>query len=186
VFRIQDRFKKTERSFLAYLWPLFRFLVASSWWLTRRHARQQYDFIHIHNVPDFLVFAAWYPKLTGARIILDIHDIVPEFFVSKFGKAPHGMSAALLKGMERASAGFSDHVIVANDLWLDRYAIRTRTTGRCTALINNVDTRVFPAAAAPPAGRQADRLVPGRTPSGTKASTSPSGVQEDQRRAAQR
>ena len=143
VFRIQNRFRKTERSFLAYLWPLFRFLVSSSWWVTRRHARQRYDFIHVHNIPDFLVFAAWYPKLTGARIILDIHDIVPEFFASKFGKASHGMSATLLKWMERASAGFADHVIIANDLWLDRYAERTGTTGRCTALINNVDTRVF-------------------------------------------
>lgn len=143
LFRIQDRFKKTEQSLLAYVWPLFRFLVSSSWWVTRRHARRHYDLLHIHNIPDFLVFAAWYPKLTGARIILDIHDIVPEFFASKFGKASHGMSATLLKWMERASAGFADQVIIANDLWLDRYAVRTRTTGRCTALINNVDTRVF-------------------------------------------
>ena len=143
LFRIQDRFKKTERSLLAYVWPLFRFLVSSSWWVTRRHARQRYDFLHIHNIPDFLVFAAWYPKLTSARIILDVHDIVPEFFASKFGKASHGMFATLLKGMERASAGFADHVIVANDLWLDRYAVRTHMTGRCTAFINNVDTRVF-------------------------------------------
>jgi glycosyltransferase involved in cell wall biosynthesis len=143
VFRIQNRFKKTERSFLAHLLPLFRFLVSSSWWVTRQHARQHYDFIHVHNVPDFLVFAAWYPKLTGSRIILDIHDIVPEFFASKFGKTSRGMSATLLKWMERASARFADHVIVANDLWLDRYAVRTGTTGRCTAFINNVDTRVF-------------------------------------------
>ena len=59
------------------------------------------------------------------------------------GKGPHGLSATLLQWMERASAGFADHVIIANDLWLDRYSVRTRTTGRCTAFINNVDTRVF-------------------------------------------
>jgi len=143
VFRIQDRFKKAERSLLAYVWPLFRFLVTSSWWVTRRHARRPYDFLHIHNIPDFLVFAAWYPKLTGARVILDVHDIVPEFFASKFGKGSRGLTATLLKWMERASAGFADHVIIANDLWLNRYAERTRTAGRCTAFINNVDTRVF-------------------------------------------
>ena len=41
--------------------------------------------IHVHSVPDFLVFAALVPKLLGARIILDIHDILPEFYASKFG-----------------------------------------------------------------------------------------------------
>ena len=143
VFRIQDRFKKAERSLAAYAWPLVRFLAASSWWVTRRHARKPYDFLHVHNIPDFLVFAAWYPKLTGARIILDVHDIVPEFFASKFGKGSRGVTATLLRWMERVSARLADHVIVANDLWLDRYTARTGTAGRCTAFINNVDTRVF-------------------------------------------
>jgi len=32
----------------------------------------------------FLVFAAWYPKLTGTKLILDIHDVVPELFANKF------------------------------------------------------------------------------------------------------
>jgi glycosyltransferase involved in cell wall biosynthesis len=143
VFRIQDRFEKAEQTKLAYLWPLLRFLRAAMHWLTRRHASGPYDLLHIHNVPDFMVFAGWYPKLTGARIILDIHDIVPEFFASKFGMMPKGLTFALLCWMERASAAFADHVIIANDLWLTKYALRTRTAGRCTAFINNVDSSVF-------------------------------------------
>ncbi len=143
VFRIQDRFSKGERNLTAYLWPLLRFLATSSWGVTRRHARKRYDFLHIHNVPDFLVFAAWYPRLTGAKIILDIHDIVPEFFASKFGRKSRGLLFSLLKGMERASAAFAHYVIIANDLWLYRYTARTRAEGRCIAFINNVDARVF-------------------------------------------
>ena len=73
-----------------------------------------------------MVFAAWYPKLTGARIILDIHDIVPEFYASKFDIVPKGMTFALLGWMERASAAFAHHIIIANDLWLGKYAARTR------------------------------------------------------------
>jgi glycosyltransferase involved in cell wall biosynthesis len=45
--------------------------------------------------------------------------------------------------MERASAAFADHTIIANHLWLEKYARRTRTIGRCTAYINNVDASVF-------------------------------------------
>lgn len=143
VFRIQDRFGKTERSKLAYLWPLLRFLGMSSRWITKSHFRKPYDLFHIHNVPDFMVFSAWYPKLTGTRIILDIHDIVPEFFASKFRMDAEGITFGLLRWMERASAAFADHVIIANHLWLEKYARRTRTIGRCTAYINNVDASVF-------------------------------------------
>jgi glycosyltransferase involved in cell wall biosynthesis len=143
VFRIQDRFEKGEQTKFAYLWPLLRFLRAAMRRVTRRHASEPYDLLHIHNVPDFMVFAGWYPKLMGARIILDIHDIVPEFFASKFGILPKGLTFALLCWMERASAAFAHHVIIANDLWLTKYARRTRTAGRCTAFINNVDSSVF-------------------------------------------
>ncbi|MGI9087588.1 MAG: glycosyltransferase [Chthoniobacterales bacterium] len=143
VFRIQDRLGKTERTRFSYLWPLLRFLKTSSHWVTSRHAAKPYDLLHIHNVPDFMVFAAWYPKLTGARVILDIHDIVPEFYASKFGILPKGMTFALLRWMERVSASFAHHVIIANDLWRAKYAERTRTDGRCTAFINNVDASVF-------------------------------------------
>lgn len=143
VFRIQDRFEKAEQTKFAYLWPLLRFLRAAMRWVTPRHASEPYDLLHIHNVPDFMVFAGWYPKLTGARIILDIHDIVPEFFASKFGMMPKGLTFALLCWMERASAAFADHVIIGNDLWLTKYTMRTRTAGRCTAFINNVDSSVF-------------------------------------------
>src|ERR1700722_8661509 len=57
LFRIQDRFQKTEKSKLAYAWVLLRFLAASFWNLTRGHIRKRYDLVHVHNMPDFLVFA---------------------------------------------------------------------------------------------------------------------------------
>lgn len=152
IYRIQERLKKNEKTLAGYLWPLVRFLVVSSWHVTRRHARRRYDLVHIHNIPDFLVFAAWYPRLTGTRVILDIHDIVPEFFVSKFvvptrksktaGSAQRLLFRSLLF-MERCSAAFANHIIIANHLWLDRYTERTQTQGRCTAMINYVDPKIF-------------------------------------------
>jgi glycosyltransferase involved in cell wall biosynthesis len=152
VFRLQDRFGKTERSRFSYLWPLLRFLKAAASAVTSRHSAARYDLLHIHNVPDFMVFAAWYPKLTGARIILDIHDIVPEFYVSKFGILPKGLTYSMLRWMERASARFAHHIIIANDLWLRKYASRTNTDGRITPFINNVDSAMF----VPRARRRAD------------------------------
>jgi glycosyltransferase involved in cell wall biosynthesis len=143
IFRIQDRAAKKERSKLDYLWPLLRFLAVTSMRLSRRHLQQPYDIVHVHNIPDFLVFAAWYPKVTGVPVILDIHDIVPEFFASKFRVTSTGITRRLLMWMERASAGFADRVIIANHLWLDKYARRTGLNGRCTVFINHVDAKLF-------------------------------------------
>jgi len=143
VFHIQNRGAKSERSKLAYLWPLLRFLALTSVRLTRLHFREPYDIVHVHNIPDFLVFAAWYPKLTGVPLILDIHDIVPELFASKFRTGLTGMVRRLLLWMERASAAFADCVIIANHLWLDKYARRTGLNGRCTVFINHVDAKLF-------------------------------------------
>ncbi len=143
VFRIQNRFRKAQRTRLAYLWPVLRFLGVASWKVGRAHARNRYDLVHVHNMPDFLVFAAGFPKLTGARVILDIHDIVPEFYASKFSGRAHARTTAILRWVERRSARFADHVIVSNHLWAETFAARTGTRDRCSVFINNVDSRSF-------------------------------------------
>jgi len=143
VHRIQDRIGKREKGKLSYLWPLLRFLFVSSRHVSRHHGNRPYDLVHVHNIPDFIVFSAWYPKVKGTPVILDVHDIVPEFFTSKFGQKPKGMMFGLLKLMERVSAAFADHVIIANDLWLEPYSKRTGTKGRCTPYINYVNSALF-------------------------------------------
>lgn len=143
LFRIQPRYGKNEKSKLSFLLPLVRFLFVSSAWIARRHSRNPYDLLHIHNVPDFLVFAAAYPRLTGAKVILDIHDIVPEFYASKFGVPPNSPPITMLRWMERASAMVADKIIIANHLWLEKFAARTGANGKCSVFINNVDAKVF-------------------------------------------
>ena len=62
----------------------------------QRADREPYDLIHVHSVPDFEVFAALWPKLRGSKIILDIHDIIPEFYASKFGIGPQTITFKML------------------------------------------------------------------------------------------
>lgn len=143
VLRIQDRFTKNQQSSSSFLWPLVRFLFVSSWCLMLRHLRKRFDVVHVHNIPDFLVFAAWLPKFTGAKIILDIHDIVPEFFASKFGASEKSMLVRGLKLIEKLSASFADQIILANHLWLDKYVQRSAPSEKCSVFINNVDTGIF-------------------------------------------
>lgn len=132
-----------ESSPWTYVLRHLRFLVAASAAVTRMHAREHYDVIHIHNIPDFLVFAAWYPKLTGAKLILDIHDVVPELFEMKFHSGVKKLYIAALRALEKLSAKFVDHVIISNDLWREKLTARSVDERRCSVLVNHVDSTVF-------------------------------------------
>lgn len=142
VIRIQTR-ERNERGKRDYLWRMLRFLMNSTLkiWELRRH--KEYDLIHVHSVPDFEVFAAFPAKLKGAKIILDIHDIVPEFYAAKFGAASNGLVFRFLVGLEQASAAFAHHVIIANDLWKQKLVRRSVPATKCTSLINYPDLDIF-------------------------------------------
>jgi len=142
VYRVQHR-EHNERNKWSYAWRLLCFLVRSSAELTRLQKRNRYDVIHIHNMPDFLVFAAWYPKLTGAKLILDIHDVVPELFANKFRTKVKSTYVGLLKAIEKMSATFVDHVIVSNHLWYETVIARSAPAEKCSVLINHVDPDMF-------------------------------------------
>lgn len=143
LHRIQDRFGKTESSKSSYLWPLLRFLVASLRWMIRAHRQTHFDLVHVHNVPDFLVFAAWYSRCRGSRVILDIHDMLPEFFGSKFRTSNRSALVWGLKLAERISAAMAHHIIIANDLWLEKYTARSAPKEKCSVFINYVDEEIF-------------------------------------------
>lgn len=143
VYRPQHR-RVTEAAATTYLAKLLVFLARATALISARHARRPYDVLHVHNVPDFLVFAAWLPKLTGARIILDIHDIVPELYSDKFKRPTNSWTFRTLRWIERRSSRFADHVIVAGDLWRDRLIARAGLRPESvTTLLNHPDRRLF-------------------------------------------
>jgi glycosyltransferase involved in cell wall biosynthesis/peptidoglycan/xylan/chitin deacetylase (PgdA/CDA1 family) len=142
VYRNQYR-TKNEHNKWTFAWRLLRFLATSSLFVAHRHSRVRYDLVHVHNVPDFLVLAACYPKWTGAKVILDIHDIVPELFASKFKAGHAGWYVSLLRRTEKLSASFADHVIVSNHLWQKTLIARSVPEEKCSVVLNHVDTGIF-------------------------------------------
>lgn len=142
VYRIQTRVVN-EKGRISYLLRIARFFVVATVILTKMHLFKRYSVVHVHSVPDFLVFAALIPRLLGASVILDIHDIFPEFYASKFGLRSDTVLFRLLLLMERASAAFADHVIVANELWRAKLIARSVSKDKCTSIRNYPDTNIF-------------------------------------------
>ena len=142
VFRIQKR-KIDETGPFSYLIKLLLFFVRSAWFLAARQFREPYDLIHVHSVPDFEVFATIVPRLFGTQVILDIHDIVPEFYASKFKVSEHSLIFRVLVLVERLSIAYSSHVIIANHLWHEKLTRRSVRPEKCTAIINYPDPTIF-------------------------------------------
>ncbi|NHZ70231.1 MAG: glycosyltransferase, partial [Proteobacteria bacterium] len=108
-------------SFAPYIWQYVRFLFAAMWLLTRLHLRDRFDVIHVNNMPDFIVFAALPAKLLGAKVILDLHDPMPELFAAKFEAGSKHPAVRIVTLVERISIGFADRAICVQQVHLETF-----------------------------------------------------------------
>src|SRR5882762_11075068 len=116
VTRLQGRlFDETGR--FSYLWRVLLFLARALYHVSINDLSQHYDIVHVHSVPDFLVFTALLPRLRGVPVILDIRDILPEFYASKFEVSERSPGFRFLCFVERLCARFASHVIIASHTW---------------------------------------------------------------------
>ena len=142
VVRLQGR-DKTEEAPSSHLLKILCFMLLSLVVIGARQLRRHYDIVHVHNVPDFLVFSAFVSKMMGAKIILDIHDILPELYAGKYNATPTSWVFRGLLLAERLSCRFADHVLVANHLWHERLIRRAVPVQKCAAMLNYPDLRLF-------------------------------------------
>jgi glycosyltransferase involved in cell wall biosynthesis len=103
------------RSHFRYLLAYVEFFIRCSFKSALLHLRRHYRLVHVNNMPDFLVFCTVIIKLLGARVILDIHDPMPDTFAWKFRGGHKGFLYKLLLAQERLSAWYSDAVVTVSD-----------------------------------------------------------------------
>lgn len=142
IYRLQAR-RFDERSVFSYLRKWLLFFTRAAFTLTFLHLHHRYDIIHYHNIPNFGVFCSIIPSLTGAKIILDIHDIVPEYFMRKFKTGPSHPLVRLLKFIERAACVYADHVITVTPIWFRKLTSRSVSPSKCTIIMNLPDPELF-------------------------------------------
>jgi glycosyltransferase involved in cell wall biosynthesis len=121
--------------------------------MARMHAQRRYTLVYVFGIPNLLVRAAAVPRLSGARIVLDVRDPMPEFFMSKYGlAADHRLVKALL-AEERISCRYATQIVTVHDAMKD-LLLRTGVPAEKIGVVFNApDPRVFDA---PPAGPPRD------------------------------
>jgi len=142
IYRIKER-NLNEKRKTDYILRLLSFFFLSSFFILKLFIQKKYEVFHIHNIPDFLVFTAFIPKLFGSKIILDIHDIMPEFYIQKFNASQDHILVKLLKLIEKISMVFANHVLVSNDIWKKILATRSIPEKKITVILNAPDDSYF-------------------------------------------
>jgi glycosyltransferase involved in cell wall biosynthesis len=145
---------------VGYLRRDITFLVRAALAVGRLHRRRQYDVIHVHSMPDYLVFAALLPKLTGAKVVLDLHDLVPELYASKFGTGRLSrLVARVAKLVERRSVAFADGALSVHKPHLEALLTHGNPPEKFTIVMNSPDTRLFARREVNPPGKRPFTLI---------------------------
>jgi glycosyltransferase involved in cell wall biosynthesis len=135
--------KRRRGGKLSYLFQYGWFVLLSGAMLTIRTLRKRYDLVHVHNMPDFLVFSALVPKLLGAKVIIDLHDPMPELMMTIFGLRENSLAVKALKLLEKWSLGFADRVLTVNETCRKIFSERSCPAEKISVIMNSPEELIF-------------------------------------------
>lgn len=129
--------------FIVQLLEYLAFFVLAFIQLAKLHWQRRYSVVQVHNIPDFLVFVALIPKLSGAKIILDLHDLMPEFYAERFQRSMGSLPVRLIRWQEKLACRFADHVITVTEPWRQSLISRGQPPDKITVVMNVANERFF-------------------------------------------
>lgn len=135
------------------------FFVAAAVAVTVLHMRRPFDLVQVNSVPDALVFAALVPRLTGAKVLLDLQEPFPEFFAAKSGVSESHWVVRLISTLERASIRFADAAVTVTESMRETFVGRGAPEDKVTVVMDGSDERTFDRKGLPPHSRRPDRFV---------------------------
>lgn len=128
-----------------YFFEYAAFFTLAMFWVTVLHLRRRYRLVAVHSLPDALVFAAIVTKLLGAKIVLDLHEIMPEFFATKFGVTMRHPAVRAIAWLEQASIRLADFTVTCTDQMRQRFVERGAYRDRIGVVMGSADEVIFKA-----------------------------------------
>src|SRR3989442_1401387 len=105
---------KSRGGFLSYLTEYAAFVWRCRRLVARHRALARARVVHVHTLPDFLLWAALPAQRRGAKLVFDMHEIFPEFVAAKFPGPLGGLAAWLARRIERWARRRADLTITVN------------------------------------------------------------------------
>lgn len=126
-----------------YLFEFVAFQILATVLAAALHLRRRYDMVQVHSLPDWLVFAAIVPRLLGARVLLDLHECMPEYFITKYKLRSDHVLVRMLMFLEQASIRFADSVITCTEQMRQRFIERGAAGEKIAIILNAFDEERF-------------------------------------------
>ena len=127
----------------SYLWSYAAFFVSASQLRLRRSFWGRFDIIHVHSMPDQMVFVALVPRLLGAKVVLDLHELSPELYAHKFGKTFANPLLKIILFAEWISVRYAHRLIVTTTPQAEILAARCKLRERPFTVMNTPDPQIF-------------------------------------------
>jgi glycosyltransferase involved in cell wall biosynthesis len=150
--------KRRRQGKLTYFLQYSQFIAWTALALSWRRLFRKYDLVHVHNMPDVLVFSALVPRLFGAKVMLDLHDPMPELMRTIFGFPEDHFAVRLLKSLEKISLWFAHQVVTVNVACKRIFSGRSCPASKIQVIMNTPDEGIFKfREVAPAVARDPDR-----------------------------
>jgi glycosyltransferase involved in cell wall biosynthesis len=130
-----------RRGLRRYVWEYSSFFFLALLRVTMLHAQRQFHVVQVNTLPDALVFAAVVPKLSGAKVLLDMHELTPEFAAVKFHFFGSSVLIRVTVLLERWAARFADRVIAVSPVQAS--ILERRIEERCHVVPNVPDASIL-------------------------------------------
>jgi len=126
-----------------YFFQSIVFLLISFYRLLILFIYNRYKVIQIHNLPDYLIFAAIPFKLFGTKLILDIHDPSVDLFEEKWPGKKNEILKFILAKAEKYSCKFADKLITVTNTCKEKLVERGNQQDKITLILNTANEDLF-------------------------------------------
>lgn len=140
-YKIMNHFP--QESILFYLFFSIIFFFKAQTKLFLLSIKRNYSLIQVHNMPDYMVFVAFFQKLFGKPVLLDIHDLTVELFEEKWSNKKFRLFRPILVWIEKLSSKFADHVLTVTDQCIEILISRGLPAKKISLILNTADETYF-------------------------------------------
>lgn len=126
-----------------YLVEYNAFYVLAKLKLIRLHLRHRFLAIQVNTMPDYLVFVTMLPRLLGAKVVIHMHEPVPELFATMFDRWYSGLFLWMIRLAERMSLAYAHRALTVTREMRDNYGRRGADVNKITVIVNVPDDRIF-------------------------------------------
>jgi glycosyltransferase involved in cell wall biosynthesis len=142
VFRVP--LKHPRRGKFEYAIRYGTFILISSLAFALRSLGRRYDLVYVHNMPDILVASSLIPKMLGAKVVLDLHDPMPELMMTIFRTPEDNRGVRMMKRLERWSIARTDLAVTVNVACKRIFSSRSCPAEKIAVVMNAPDGQIFP------------------------------------------